>query len=119
MILLIILVVITAAGVYLTTTWDFAELGFLMILLFGSMLMLHVILISTASYGYGVFVAERDAFEQTLADARSNGNEYELMAITKEVAKWNVKLAADKYSNTTFFLDPYIDDRIDSLEPIK
>lgn len=70
-------------------------------------------------YEYEIFVAERDAFELTLKNAREMGNEYEVAAITKEVAEWNILLAKAKYKKNHWFLSQYIDERVESLEPIK
>ena len=83
------------------------------------LLFLHSLAYFTANYNYGLFVAERDAFEETLKEARENGSEYEIAAITKDVAEWNRALAELKYSNKTLFFDQYVDDGIELLEPIK
>ncbi len=82
-------------------------------------LLIHMISIGLSSYNYHVMVKKRDAFELTLKEARESGNELEAAAIVKEVAEWNVWLANQQYDNTTLFFDPYIDDRIDSLKPIR
>ena len=116
---LIILIVLVAIGGYLTTKWDYEILGGIMCLIFGLWLLFHSIAYFTVEYEYGLFVEKRNAFEQTLNEARNNGNEYETAAIVKEVAQWNQKLAEYKYDNKTIFFDQYIDDRIELLEPIK
>jgi transposase len=116
---LIILIVLIAIGGYLTTKWDYYVLGTIMCLIFGLWLLLHSIAFFTVEYRYGLFVEKRNAFEQTLNEARKNGNEYETAAIVKEVAQWNQMFAEYKYKNKTIFFDQYIDDRIESLEPIK
>lgn len=119
MITLIILIVLIAIGILLINSDTLDGLGAVMCLLFGMALIIHPIVWATASYRYESFVAQRDAFEQTLEDARESGNAYEVMAIVKDVAQWNTDLAARKYDNSTIFLDQYIDDKIESLEPIK
>lgn len=119
MITLIILIVLVAIGGYLTTKWDYEVLGIIMCLIFGLWLIIHFFAWGLVSYKYGLFVEKRNAFEQTLQVARENGNEYETAAIVKDVAEWNQKLAEYKYDNKTIFLDQYIDDRIELLEPIK
>ena len=116
---LIILIVLVAIGGYLTTTMNFDLLGVIMCVVFGSCLLIHSITYFTVEYKYELFVEERNAFEQTLNEARKNGNKYETAAIVKEVAKWNQKLAKHKYNNKTILFDQYIDDRIELLEPIK
>ncbi len=117
--ILIILIVLVLIGVYLSTTWDFDLLGFLMIAFFGSYLLIHILFWLVASYEYELFVEKRQAFEQTLANAREAEREYEVAAIIKDVAEWNVKLARQKHDNNFFLLDSYIDDRFEDLEPIK
>jgi len=119
MITLIILIVLIAIGGYLTTKWDYEGLGIIMCAIFGLWLIMHSFCWGLVSYEYGLFVEKRNAFEQTLNEARNNGNEYETAAIVKEVAQWNQKLAEYKYDNKTIFFDQYIDDRIELLEPIK
>ena len=112
-------------GIYLVKTSDYLDttgkeiIGFLTIVLFGVVLVVHVISLSLVTYEYNSFVVKRDSFQQTLKNARENGNEYETAAITKNVAEWNVKLAQSKYDNTTLFFDQYIDNRVMQLEPIK
>jgi hypothetical protein len=120
MITLIILTVLTGIGIYLIIkSWDYEVLGMVITFLFGSWLIIHTICILTVSYGYKMFVVKRDAFEKTLNDSRKNGNDFETAAIVKDVAEWNVKLAEYKYDNTTLYFDQFIDDRIDTLEPIE
>lgn len=116
---LIILIVLVAIGGYLTTKWDYETIGVIMCGIFGTLLIIQSFALGLVPYEYGLFVEKRKAFEQTLKNARENGNEYETAAIAKEVAKWNVKLAEYKYDNKTMYFDQYIDDRIESLEPIK
>jgi len=116
---LIILIVLVAIGGYLTTKWDYEILGAMMCFIFGLLILIHSIMFFTVEYDYGLFVEKRNAFKETLNEARKNGNEYETAAIVKEVAQWNKKLAEYKYKNKTIFLDQYIDDRIELLEPIK
>lgn len=79
----------------------------------------HLLSWCTTGYAYEKFVQERNAFEQTLNNARNSGNQYETAAIVKDVAEWNQQLAVYKYKNNHWFFDQYIDDRIETLEPIK
>ena len=115
----IILIALLLISGYLTTLWDYEELGVIMCVIFGLCLIAHSISWGVVGYNYGLFVEKRNAFEQTLIVARENGNEYETATIIKEVARWNVNLAEYKYNNKTLFFGQYIDDRIDTLEPIK
>ena len=120
MITIIILTILIGLGIYLTAkTYDYDTLGGIMVLIFGIWLTIHTICILTVSYSYEMFVIKRQAFEKTLNDFRKNGNKYETAAIVKEVAEWNVKLAEYKYDNTTLYFDQFIDDRIETLEPIE
>ena len=72
-----------------------------------------------ASYDYNVFVAKRNAFVETLAEARKNNNPIELAAITKDVSEWNQQLAASKYNLTVFMIKDYTDKRVADLKPIR
>ena len=119
MVTLIILIALFGIGFYLTTKWDYEVLGGFMCLIFGTWLLIHCVCYFTVSFRHELFVAKRNAFEQTLNEARANGNEYETAAIVKEVAIWNQELASDKYKNNTIYFDQFIDDRIELLEPIK
>jgi hypothetical protein len=116
---LIILIGLIVLGGYLSTTWDYDLLGESMCFLFGLLFIIHIFAWGTTSYRYNQFVAQRNAFEQTLQEARKSGNVYETAAIVKEVTQWNVDLAEQKYDNKTFFFSPYVDDRIVLLKPIK
>ena len=122
MITLIILVVLLIIGIYLVKKhdfdgWDFV--GIMLVIFAGISIILQLSVWGLRSYNYEVFVAERNAFEQTLSEARKNNNPLEVAAIVSKVAEWNQELASSKYNNSTLFLDQYIDDRIDTLEPIK
>ena len=120
MITLIILIVLTGIGIYIIkTSWDYEGLGILMSVIFGVCLLIHTIGILKVNYDYGIFVVKRDAFEKTLTESRKKGNDFETAAIVKEVAEWNVKLAEYKYDNTIWYFDQYVDDRIESLDPIE
>jgi hypothetical protein len=117
---LIILIVIIAVGVKLLNSWDFGMLGGLMAVFGSILLLIHLLCWGFVSYyDYNQFKTQRNAFEQTLKSARANGNQYETAAIVKEVAEWNIKLASKKYDNTIWVFGQYIDDRIDSLNPIR
>lgn len=85
----------------------------------GAYLLIHVIAWSLASYDYNIFVTKRQAFIQTLNEARKNNNQIELASLTTKVSEWNQDLAERKYDRTTFLLKHYIDKRFESLHPIK
>ena len=72
-----------------------------------------------SGYEYEKFVVERNSFVESLEYARKKGNEIELASITREVSEWNKQLASSKYDNTVFLLSNYIDNRIQTLDPIR
>ena len=120
MIIAIILSLLTGFGIYLCIkSYDYEFTGLTLTAVFGLYLIIHLLAWSLASYDYNIFVEKRNAFEKTLETVRSNGRELEAAAITKEISEWNQKLASRKYSNKIFLLSDYIDDRIESLEPIE
>lgn len=119
MVILLILIALFILGLYLCNTRNYAFLGFILSVVFGIYLVIHILMWSINSFKYKNFVTKRDAFEQTLKDSRLNGNPYESAAIMKEVADWNIKLASMKYQNTLFLAKDYINDKVDNLEPIK
>ena len=65
-----------------------------------------------------------DAYTQAI-DGRGKENyirmfgRLHLSARASDMVNFNTELASNKYNNKTIFLDQYIDDRFDSLEPIK
>lgn len=118
MITLIILIGVVAFGVYLMHQSYYYEFGGVITVIVGVFLVIHSLFISMVSYNYNLFEANRNAFEETLSVSRLSGNNYETAAIVKDVAKWNMRLADIKVKNNTIFLDQYIDDRFELLEPI-
>ena len=97
----------------------FKTFGIIMSAIFGLFLIFHTLSWSFQGYHHDLFVQKRSAFEKTLENARENNNILERATITKKVALWNVELAKRKYQNTTWFLDPYIDDRIENVKSIE
>ena len=83
------------------------------------MLIPHSLVYFTQEYEFEKFVSKRNAFEETLNNARGNGRDLESAAIIKDVAQWNMELAEYQYMNSHWFLGQYIDDRIESLIPIR
>jgi hypothetical protein len=122
MITFIILLAFIILGIYLAKThdfdgWDFV--GMMFATVGGICIVIHLLAWGLRSYDYELFFTQRQAFEMTLHDARQNNNPLEVATIVGKVAEWNEELASSKYNNSTLFLDQYIDDRIDTLEPIK
>lgn len=123
MITLIILIAIVLIGILLVTKSKYHDdkdvLGVGMIFIFGIAFVFHCSCYFFTVYNYKLIVSERNSFEQTLTQSRLSNNNYEAATILKEVIEWNKGLAKLKYQNSTLFLDQYIDDRIDELQPIK
>lgn len=119
MIITLILSIIIAVGIYLCKYNAFNLLGIILASIFGLFLVLHLSFWSQASYNYNILSVQRDTFVQTLEDARKNGYEYETATIAKDILSWNITLAEYKYNNSTLLLSDYVDDRIETLEPIK
>lgn len=128
MITLIILTAATAAGWllhaktkrYCYGIYEYLDfMGLTVRFLGAGAILIHTALWLPKGYIYGKWVAEREAFTQTLAEAREKGSEFERAAIVREVAEWNARLAKAKYDNANWLLGQYVDDRVDSLEPIR
>ena len=122
MIILIILIVLITIGVILTLNYKYfkyEDIGIVLVTTFGMYLTIHIIGWSTAKYSYNKFVVKRNAFIETLNNARKNNNIYEQAAIVKQISEWNTELADRKYDNNTFIFGDYFDNRIELLEPIK
>ena len=119
MITFIILLAILLLSIYLLKHSDYEITGFSLCLITSVLLFFHLIAWSLASISYNSVIVQRNAFIATLNEARKNNNPYETAAIVQNIAAWNISLAEDKYWNSTWIGDPYIDDRIETLEPIK
>lgn len=120
MIILIILIIVFVLGyIILNKVYGYDLLGFVICLTSGIYIILHVILWAIASYNYNIFLTDRTAFVETLANARESGNQIELAAITRNVSEWNENLAEMKYNSTIFLLRDYVDQRVKFLQPIK
>jgi len=118
-IVLTVLIVLSVV-VIKRTKHDFIEFSlFILAFLCTIFLIIHSLSWGFKSFNYEIFATQRDSFELTLKDARERGSEYETATITKEVAQWNTTLATDKYMNNHWFFGQYVDDRIQTLEPIR
>lgn len=120
MIILITLLIIMSVGIYIfKKSYDYEMLGLIIVTLSGIYLLLHLLMWMVASYEYNLFLAKRNAFVETLAEARKNNNTIELAAITGDVSEWNQQLAASKYNLTVFMIKDYTDKRVAELKPIR
>lgn len=118
-ILILTLLIIIGIKIMGSRNGNVAGAGAVLVLLASLFLIGHLFVFLPKSYSYGKWIAERDSFELTLREARQNGTEMERAAIIKEVAEWNRKLATAKYDNSHWFFGQYVDDRVETLEPIK
>lgn len=100
-----------------SSEYDFA--GFMIAVLAIITLIFHIVVWSLSSYHYNKRVVQREAFTSTLEYARENNHQLELAAITQEILQWNQELESDKYDNSLFVFDCYIDDRVMNLKPIR
>lgn len=86
---------------------------------FSFWLVIHLILFIGASYSFNKLAVQRDSFIQSLEYSRKNNKELESATILKDISDLNQYIASEKYDNKIWFLGQYIDDRIETLEPIK
>jgi hypothetical protein len=107
-----------ALGIFLCfyETYDFAGMCFIIFSLI--FLMIHVPCWLAKGHRYERHLVERNSFIESLNNARLNDNKYELAAISKDIFQYNKDLAVLQYENKGL-LDPYIDERIMNLKPIK
>lgn len=121
MVTILILTALTVVGILLGQSWNdgVSFTGVVLAVLSILFMIVHLLMYLPKSYTYEKWVTERESFESTLREARQNSSELERAAMTKEVAEWNRKLAGAKYDNNHWFFGQYIDDRVETLEPIK
>ncbi len=119
MIQLIILLCLAGIGIYILTRNEYSFPGFFMTFIFSIWAVIHLIVLTTVKYEYMSFITQRNSFEKTLKDARENGYDIETVGITERIADWNMSLTRFKYKNKTIYFDQFVDDRFDSLEPIR
>lgn len=93
--------------------------SFILGCIFSIWLILHTICWSLTAHTFNKLVVSRQSFVETLEESRKNGRELESAAILKEISGFNQRLASEKYNNQIWFLGQYVDDRIETLEPIK
>lgn len=122
MILTIILLAVVIAGILLHIfggDYDWIDRGILMWVLGGIFLVVHLIPFIMQSYNYNAFVVKRNSIQQTLDESRKSGSDLERAAILQNVIDFNNSLSNKQYNNSTWLFGAYIDDRIDSIKPIK
>lgn len=120
MLTLFVLLGLTVLGIYLLVkSHGYSFPGFILTAVFGLTLFIHCSIFFGKEHCYGLFLSKKNVLEVTLKQSRELGNKYETATIIKEVVQWNTKLAALKYENKSRFLGQYIDDRIETLEPIR
>ena len=119
MITIIITLLVLLLGIFMLRSQNYEFPGALLILISGFWLAIHILMVNTQNLEYERFLVKRDSFEQTLKSVRENGNPYESAAIVKEIANYNIELSMLKLDNKKAFFGQYIDDRFESLTPIK
>lgn len=119
MYIIITLIILIGLGIYLGIVKDYEILANVISSIAVVLLIAYLLGWLVGSYNYRLFIEERNSFEQTLIEARRNGDKYEKMAIMSDIAKWNMKLAEYKYNNKTIFFDLYVNDNVELIKPIK
>lgn len=106
-------------GILISKKTELEFFGTLLSIFSGIYLAMHLVFWSVSGYDYNMFVTKRNAFINTLEDARKSKKIYELASIAKDISVWNQKLEEKKYDNKVFMFKDYIDDRYESLKTIK
>ena len=93
--------------------------GWLLIIIFGISLIINTVNLMTVSYYFDVYEKQMQAHQETLDNVRANEFEFETATIALDIISVNKNLARYKRENQSWFYDIYVDDRIDSIKPIK
>ncbi len=121
-IILIGILAFIALGICLCKTED-ADwndvIGVFIVIIFGIILIIHIIFWSTGGYRYKMIIEERKIFQKTLNESRDKGRELENAAIIENIIIWNSELAIMKMDNNMWLFDCYTDDRIESVNFIE
>ena len=73
----------------------------------------------TAEYDYEQLEGKRNSYQYSLDNLREIDNSFETLAIGIEIIEFNNYIASEKVMNKSWFYDYYIDDRIETLQPVK
>ena len=122
MILTIILLAIFIVGILLNIfggDYAWIDVGIFMWAIGGIFLMIHMTEVIMQSYNYNGFIVRKNSIQQTLEESRKSGSDLERAAVLQNVIDFNTSLANKQYNNSNWFFGTYIDDRIDSVKPIK
>lgn len=120
MITLIILIAVFLLGLVIARESELFDIfGVVLCILSITLIIIHIASWATSWYIADKLIAQRSAFVETLEYARNSNNQIELAAISRDISQFNQGLAILKYQNKMWFLDPYIDDRIDDIKPIR
>ena len=117
--ILIILVIVCYHLIDKAVYTKFEWLNWIILITSSFYLFIHSIFYPLSSFDYEMLEANRNSIQKSLNDSRILGNKYESATVLRDVLDFNIRLAERKYMNKTLFFDQYIDDRIDSLKPIK
>lgn len=122
---MIVGIVITALAIYVAHLFDYCnnvwvQAGWLgLTVLLGLLLTTHVVLIASASPEQDFIEIERIELAARYQFNKDYGTKQELKTLEKEVAEWNHKLKNLQKYNKNFFLDSYINDRIEDMQAIE
>ena len=119
MFLTIIFVVVLIIGIFMALSYDFEGSGWALIICSFIVLTINTIELLSVKYDYEVLKETRNAYQQTLDDLREVNNQFETLAIGIEIVEFNKHLATEKVQNRTWFYGVYMDDRINSINPVK
>ena len=98
----------------------FKQASWILLGLFVSALLMgHLFSIVSRYVDYEEIVIKRSVIHNVLVELRKVENNIESAAVLKDIIDFNTSLAKMKYYNKTFLFGQYVDDRIESIEPIK
>ena len=112
--------VLLALGLLLIFASDFEHIGgWIFTIVSVIVLSFNTVELLTSKYDYELLVAKRDSYQESLNNLRKLDNDFETLAIGQDIVDFNKGIAIQKVQNKSWFYDVYIDDRIETLEPIK
>jgi len=117
MFLEITFIVLLVIGIFLMLAENWG--GAILIVISLIVLPFNTIELLSPEYDYEIMVAERDSYQESLNQLREIDNDFETLAIGQDIVDFNKHIAREKVQNKSWFYDVYIDDRIETLQPIK
>ena len=117
MLVLIILLSFIVIGSILVIN-NILGLGLILVILSTPFIIVHCVKFFSQGYQYNLYEQEYNSLKESLYYNRENGREIEAASVLNEVIEMNKDLATKKYKNKTI-LGYYIDDRFETLKPIR